>query len=330
MVGGTSYKDSLYESQAGTGLFIVTLCELAAPVTIRPPQAAHLRALTFFVGHADLADGRQQLYLNMGYFRTLAAAQECVQRVQGRYPNATTRPASAVVRESATAAGQGPETMTDTQVMQVLSTRGVSAPADQALEEQSARVSLLRPDETSTLRALKTAVAVGAPVSFAVQLQWSDQPVNLSRIPSLAPFKERTMYVTESYRGGRARYFVRLGFFTDPASANEVACLVRARFASAAVVPITEQEVARAMDPASQFAAIPNGGQAADVRPVPPRLISPKPATNESAAARPDAEILSQSLEKLAEQEVWADPDSISESGVRHLKVEVQRRNFRN
>ena len=32
------------------------------------------------------------------------------------------------------------------------------------------------------------------------------------------------------------------------------------------------------------------------------------------------------SLKQLAERETWTDPDSLSESGVRHLKVEVQER----
>jgi hypothetical protein len=33
---------------------------------------------------------------------------------------------------------------------------------------------------------------------------------------------------------------------------------------------------------------------------------------------------LEQTLKQLAERERWTDPDSLSDSGVRHLKVEVQ------
>jgi hypothetical protein len=35
---------------------------------------------------------------------------------------------------------------------------------------------------------------------------------------------------------------------------------------------------------------------------------------------------LAQTLRQLAEREMWTDPDSLSESGVRHLRVEVQER----
>ncbi len=89
---------------------------------------------------------------------------------------------------------------------------------------------------------MKEAVAEGAPVSFAVQLDWSAAPIDLSRVHSHAAFKEHLLYVTESRREGRSRYFIRLGFFADPVSAKQVAFQVRSKFTSAAVVPVTEEE----------------------------------------------------------------------------------------
>lgn len=332
MPGGTFYNDTLHEGHADAGVFIVSLCELAAPVSIRPPQSPHLKPFTFFVGHTDLPEGGQQLSLNMGYFKTLAAAQECVQCVRGRYPNATALPALAGPREQAAAAAheQPSESLSDTQVMHILATRAVDPYPSEIRDESSAKIPLIRPEDTSTRLALKAAVSVGAPVSFAVQLQWSEQPIDLSRVSSLALFKGHTTYVTQRSREGRARYFLRLGFFADPVSANELASVARAKFTSAAVVPVTEEEIMRARDPDSQTIAAATVTQAPDNDRKPRVATSRKVPGNGSRSARPGKETLNESLEHLAEREVWADPDSISESGVRHLKVVVQGRNSRN
>jgi hypothetical protein len=111
----------------------------------------------------------------------------------------------------------------------------VGAAQDHADERNRDQIALLRPEDTGTRRALKEAVVQGAPVFFAVQLHWSAQPIDLSRVPSLAIFKGYTLYATESRREGRSRYFLRLGFFGDPISAKQVAFQVRSNFPSAAV-----------------------------------------------------------------------------------------------
>src|SRR5262249_44503 len=119
-----------------------------------------------------------------------------------------------------------------------------------------------------------------------------------------------------------------MGFFGDPVSAKQVAAQLRSNFASAAVVPVGDEEVTRARDAAAST-AIPillqqrseatldsNGRQqsATESKPFIPGRMSR------------NAETLMQTLKKLAERELWTDPDSLSESGVRHLRVEVQER----
>jgi hypothetical protein len=96
---------------------------------------------------------------------------------------------------------------------------------------------------------------------------------------------------------------------------------VRSSFASAAVVPVVEQEVTRAREAGLGSSAIPylveqrvdgeidsNGTPVSDA----PRRVSRGPETVE------------RTLEPLTERDMWTDPDSLSESGVRHLRVEVQ------
>jgi hypothetical protein len=178
---------------------------------------------------------------------------------------------------------------------------------------------------------LKEAVVQGAPVSFAVQLQWSAQPIDMRRVPLLAIFKGYTLYATESRREGHARYFLRLGFFGDPISAKQFAAQLRSNFASAAVVPVAEQEISRAREAAVGSASIPCLVQQR-VDPVPNfertsgSETESKSVSDVSRRASRSAETLEQTLERLAQRAIWTDPDSPSESGVRHLRVEVQER----
>ena len=119
---------------------------------------------------------------------------------------------------------------------------------DKGADDANQGISLLKPDDTQTRRALKEAVIGNAPVSFAVQLQWSVQPVQLDKVPPLAIFSAYTLYTVEGSREGRKWYGLRLGFFSDAISAKQVAYYVRSEFTSVAVVPVSPAEKARASD----------------------------------------------------------------------------------
>lgn len=337
-----------HRMQPASGHFMLTLCRLAAPVSLRPPQSPRLKPFTFFTSRAPQPDGGERLYLHMGYFETLADAEKWVEAVRGRYPDAFASIAPAAlsrtidcgalslaeassessVRSSAFAP-VAHESLTDTQVLKVLERRGVGAATD-AMERTGDHIALLRPEDTSTRHALKEAVAQGAPVSFAVQLHWSAQPIDLSRVPPLAMFKAYTLYATESRREGRCRYFLRLGFFGDPISAKQVAAQVISHFASAAVVPVAEQEITRVREGGMGGTAIPYLAE---------QRVEPAPdATDTTGSSAPKGipyrmprrpETLRQTLERLARREMWTDPDALSDTGVRHLKIEVDERKKR-
>jgi len=345
---GSSNPNPVHRARAGTAQFMLTLCQLPAPVSIRPPQSPQLKPFTFFTSRARQPDGSEQLYLNMGYFDTLADAEKWIEVVRGRCPDAfatiapdavlqppNSEAPSLLPADSPPVAPQSSdpapvkESLTDTQVLKMLETRRVSAVQDDVDERNCDQIALLRPDDTSTRHALKEAVVQGAPVSFAVQLHWSAQPIDLSRVPSLGIFKAYTLYATESRREGRSRYFLRLGFFGDPISAKQVAVQVRPSFASAAVVPVAEQEVTRAREAGLVTSSIPylveqrvDQGIASNGTPGSPT--ESKPLSDVPRRVSRGAETLEQTLKQLAEREMWTDPDSLSESGVRHLRVEVQ------
>ena len=349
---GSTNVNPVHPAPPGTGHFMLTLCRLAAPVSIRPPQSPHLKAFTFFMSRARQADGREQLYLHMGFFQTLTDAERWVHGVRSRYPEAIAtlappallRPASSAapalqpadsrpgVPESSGLARAADNSLSDTQVLKILETRcSVAGQHDDADARKCDQIAMLRPDDTSTRHALKEAVAQGAPVSFAVQLQWSAQPIDLSRVPSLTIFKTYTLYATESRRDGHSRYFLRLGFFGDPISAKQVASEVRSNFASAAVVPVAEEEVTRAREAARDTSLIPylahqRVEQVLDSNGTSGSPKESKPSSDIRRRVSRGTETLEQTLARLAAREVWTDPDSLSETGVRHLKIEVQDR----
>jgi hypothetical protein len=348
-LAGSSNSGSAERVQAGTGHFMLTLCRLAAPVSIRPPQSPHLKPFTFFTSCAPQPDGSEQLYLHMGYFETLSAAEKWVSAIRGRYPHAIAtlaptaflRPsnAEASAPRNTDAPSESPrdseltlardDSLSDTQVMKILEKRD-GVPASDDLDRQACdQIALLRPEDTGARQALKEAVAQSAPVSFAVQLQWSAEPIDLSRVPALAIFKTYTLYEIESHRAGRCRYFLRMGFFADPISAKQVALQVRANFVSAAVVPIEEREVTWAREASTGGSSIPclvqrRADPALDSVSAPPAATKAQPSSDGPRRISRGGKTLEQTLKQLAERERWTDPDSLSDSGVRHLKVEVQ------
>jgi hypothetical protein len=313
------------ERPTGAGHFMLTLCRLAAPVSIRPPQSPQLKRFTFFMSRAREPDGSERFDLNMGYFETLADAERRLEAVRRHYPNAfaTTAPVESLPPSASD------ESLTDTQVMRILDARSGSTVQDDVEQKNCDQIALLRPDDTSTRQALKEAVVQGAPVSFAVQLHWSAQPIDLSRVPSLAIFKAYSLYATETRREGRSRHFLRLGFFADPISAKLVAVQVRSTFAAAAVVPIVEPEVTRAREACIDTSAIPylaeqRVDQGINSNGTPGSPEQSRPLSDAPHRVSRGAETVKQKLDPLPESEMWAHSDSLSESGVRHLRVEVQ------
>ena len=235
---------------------MLTLCRLEAPISIRPPQNPQLAQFKFFMSRSPHTDGTQRLHLHMGYFPTLADAEKWLQVMRPRYPTAiATRTPPVRARGPAQPAAEPPvvhgippaeaSALTDTQVLQILEKRvQPSEPGKRPPARPD--ISVLRPDDTNTRRALKEAVVKGAPISFAVQLCRSNDPIKLASVPSLDIFRAYTLYLAEGAFEGTPWYALRLGFFGDADSAKQVAYYARTNFASVAVVPINDDERTRA------------------------------------------------------------------------------------
>ena len=341
----------------GAGAFILTLCPLAAPVSIRPPQSPQLARFKFFMSRSRHVDGNERLHLHMGYFSTRAEAEKCAQIMRARYPQATVTAlppglsprarAEPPVLQGIAAAEAG--ALTDTQVLQILETRRVQPDRRGSHPQDRPDISLLRPEDTNTRRALKEAVVQGTSVSFVVQLCQSEQPIKLQSMPAVDIFRAYKLYLVAGNHEGRAWHALRLGFFGDAVSAKQVAYYARASYSTVAVVPIHEGERTRAIkQPIPLTLLAPALERSIDEilsadqtrrteetarKPaVGAPFATPKmqnPVSPAPQARRKDS--LEQTLELLASSEIWSDsdPDSLSETGVRHLKVEVQKRSSR-
>jgi hypothetical protein len=358
------------------GPFMLTLCKLAAPIAVPQPQAPHLKAFTFFMGRSRQPGGSEQLQLHMGYFATLPDAQRWLKIMRGTYPHAvvSTVPAALLRLHAARVAALAPHasaapapavahvaltdasSLSDTQVFRILDTRRADRGEPAASDTQGSDISLIRPDDPDTRHVLRKAVLENAPVSFAVQLQWSVGPIDAAKIPSLEIFRAYTLYVGNGQHEGRSWHFLRLGFFNDAISAKQVAHYLRSDFATVAVVPVSEQERTRAPEsrmrlPPPRVAkpvqedATSTSGQVRKVTPVPsPKPLRPAvPVKTVASTARPQStgkpggvraartrtrageETLEQTLEMLAAS-VSLDSEPDEESGVRHLRVDVQKR----
>jgi len=144
-------------------------------------------------------------------------------------------------RPRANGASRSSRTLTDAQVLKVLENRRVHKGVI-SREAAGADVAILPPEDTNTRLVLREAVGRNSPVSFAVQLQWSVQPIDAKSVPGHPIFQAYTLYAAEGRRAGRTWFFLRLGFFSDAVSAKQVAHYLRRDFASAAVVPVSPQE----------------------------------------------------------------------------------------
>jgi hypothetical protein len=115
----------------------------------------------------------------------------------------------------------------------------------EGLENEPA-VRVVTPEDTQTLSDIKLDAQNNAPPCFAVQLIWSATPIDINALPHLAIFDAYTLYNVEGNRQGRRWYGLRLGFFSDPNSATQVANYVRSDYRSVAIVPVANKERDRA------------------------------------------------------------------------------------
>src|ERR1700758_1960194 len=91
-------------SAAAAGPFVLNLCSSSTPMALAQTELPELRRFNFFVSRR-FEEGRERFRLHMGYFATLAEAEEGLNVVREIYPGAWAgKPPGRKLRERAAAA----------------------------------------------------------------------------------------------------------------------------------------------------------------------------------------------------------------------------------
>ena len=106
-------------------------------------------------------------------------------------------------------------------------------------------------DSTQTLRAVTPDELYDSqrPKWYAIQLVVSEKPVNLDTMPRLEAFTAHRLYAVIGKQNNVSQFALRLGFFSDPASARAVCDGLANYFASPLVVRVSDAERARFVQP---------------------------------------------------------------------------------
>lgn len=248
-------------------LHVITLTSSTAPLPLQAPKAPELAGLAVFRSRR-VEDGRERFRLHIGYFPSVAAAEQLLPVVRTLYPAAFVSPApqtnlgslddTAIARFSILRPIEAPAAEPSPAPGPVLGPATELTAANDAAD--AAPAPMLTADEAvftaphaepSPPVEAPPPVAAPAPQQkptqrYAVQLIWTKESIDLGKVPNLAIFEGYLLYAVETEPGGRRMYGVRLGFYEDALSARLVAQYVRSDFKAVTVVPVSGREVTRA------------------------------------------------------------------------------------
>src|ERR1700761_7017948 len=86
-MGRADARDSAAATAAEAGPFVLNLCSSTTPMALAQADKEELKRFTFFVSRR-FEEGRERFRLHMGYFTTLAEAEEWLSVVRDIYPGA--------------------------------------------------------------------------------------------------------------------------------------------------------------------------------------------------------------------------------------------------
>src|ERR1700744_449202 len=86
-LGRAEARDPVAATAADSGPFVLNLCSSTTPMALAQTDLPELKRFTFFVSRR-FEEGRERFRLHMGYFTTLAEAEEWLNVVREIYPGA--------------------------------------------------------------------------------------------------------------------------------------------------------------------------------------------------------------------------------------------------
>jgi hypothetical protein len=301
-------------------LHVITLISSTVPIALPVLSAPELSGAAIFRSRR-IEDGRERFRIHIGYFTSAADAEALLPIVRETYPWAFAGPAPQTnlgslddTSKSRFTIVRAPDPAPASLAKAAPPVRPVAAkPAPAAAPARpvaakpapaaapAARVASI-PPAMAAAQALRNPVsrspsqppkaAAGTPPvlpvaaqRYAVQLLWSKEPIDLSKIPNIGIFAGYLLYAVETEPGRQRMFGVRLGFYDDALSARLVALYVRPAF-KGVVVPVSEREVSMA----SRATIRPSAARPARGR------ISPRDAWPHAAVSVPFAPTAVQSM----------------------------------
>jgi hypothetical protein len=146
--------------------------------------------------------------------------------------------------------------------------RGAKSPAAQApparaqaAEGDLAFVETITLSESQVLQVLEDGASVhGESASeHAVQVMWSETPIDIRLVPKSPMFTEYTLYPFRGVYRGHRGYGLRLGFFKEQYAAEQVAAFLRSDYEQSVIVKVSAKERLDATPPAVIPVAAPRG-----------------------------------------------------------------------
>lgn len=239
------------------GAFVINFGSSSSPASLSSPDHPVLGKYSFFISRRR-EDGRDRFRLHMGFFERQQAAEALLETAREIYPGAwvgvgpgASPPVVAPPAEPAPTQ-QAEELLILEESLS--SVRAAIAALAESLEPEPAPVpraetlspartlALLEEDGAATKPAPGRTAANDAVAGYAVQLRWSTQPISVSGLPQLAIFDAYTLYRAKGRELHGSWHALRLGFFADPVSAEQVANYIRAEFTEVSVVPVGSAE----------------------------------------------------------------------------------------
>jgi hypothetical protein len=287
-------------------LHVITLISSTVPIALPVLSAPELSGAAIFRSRR-IEDGRERFRIHIGYFTSAADAEALLPIVRETYPWAFAGPAPQTNLGSLDDTSKSRFTIVRAPDPAPASPAKAAAPARPVAAQPApaaaptARVASI-PPAMAAAQALRNPAsrspsqppkaAAGTPPvlpvaaqRYAVQLLWSKEPIDLSKIPNIGIFAGYLLYAVETEPGRQRMFGVRLGFYDDALSARLVALYVRPAF-KGVVVPVSEREVSMA----SRATIRPSASRPARGR------ISPREAWPHAAVSVPFAPTAVQSM----------------------------------
>lgn len=219
--------------------YVLTLFTSSLPMPVKLAADLAFPGIATFRSRT-VEDGRERFRLHLGYFDALADAEQALATVRAHYPTALVAGVPPTNSSSLDDTVNTAFTLVRGAVARLV-TADVSAAAGSTSQQRSPAAAVPSPTLTPS-----EVASVMAPQRYAVQLDWSLQPIAASSIPRLGIFRAYNLYAVSVLRQGCPEHGLRLGFFKNLDGARQVADYVRHEFARASIVPVSYREYSRA------------------------------------------------------------------------------------